>query len=211
MIYGQVIMRLVQGDLLGARGVLHSAEAHVDPDILAASFASGEDLYWVMDDEQLRRVLSLSPGQFDGDRGTWAIVRMRVYHFRHDSVRTALYADSARLVLEEQLRENAADALRHAMLGNALAHLGRKADAIREGRRAAELMPVSQGYPGYYMQHQLVRIYLLVNEPELALDHLEPLLQLPHFVTPGWIRIDPMFDPLRKHPRFVKLAESGAG
>src|SRR5690606_27703032 len=81
----------------------------------------------------------------------------------------------------------------------------RKDAAIRHGRRAVELSPASDGYPGYYMQHQLARIYLLTGEPDLALDQIEPLTRVPYFFSPGRLQIDPMFDPLRKHPRFMKL------
>jgi hypothetical protein len=52
----------------------------------------------------------------------------------------------------------------------------------------------------------LVRIYLLAGEPAKALDQLEPLLGIPFYLSPGWLRLDPTFDPLRKHPRFMKLA-----
>jgi len=58
---------------------------------------------------------------------------------------------------------------------------------------------------GPYFQHQLVRIYILVGEPEQALDKLEPLLKIPYFLSPAWLKIDPNFDPLRGNPRFQKL------
>ena len=205
--YGQVWTRLAMGDLAGARSTLRAAEAHIDPDVLTATFALGEDLYWVLDDEQQRRVLALPPsaGAFDGDRAGWAAVRMHLHHLRHDSVRARLYADSARLALEEQLEADPSDAMRHAILGTVLAHLGRKDEAIREGRLAVDLVPLDRGNPGRYMQLQLTRTYILVGEPDLALDQLEPLLKEPGYITPGWLRVDPMFDPVREHPRFRKL------
>jgi hypothetical protein len=58
---------------------------------------------------------------------------------------------------------------------------------------------------GAYVQHQLVRIYILVGEHEKALDRLEPLLRIPYDLSPGVLRIDPNFDPLRNHPRFQRL------
>ena len=39
---------------------------------------------------------------------------------------------------------------------------------------------------------------MLVGEPEKALDQLEPLLEIPFYISPGWLKIDPNFDPLRK-------------
>ncbi len=60
---------------------------------------------------------------------------------------------------------------------------------------------------GPYLQHQLARIYMLTGEPNKALDQLEPLLKIPYYLSPGWLKIDPTFGPLRKNPRFQKLIE----
>ena len=75
-----------------------------------------------------------------------------------------------------------------------------------EGRRAEAALPIAKDpFNGVYIQHQLARIYLLIGEPEQALDQLEPLLKIPYVLSPGWLKIDPNFDPLRGNPRFERL------
>jgi hypothetical protein len=73
--------------------------------------------------------------------------------------------------------------------------------------RESGVAPEKDAFSGAYVQHQLVRIYILLNEHERALDLLEPLLRMPYYLSPGWLRIDPNFDPLRGHPRFQRLVE----
>ena len=119
------------------------------------------------------------------------------------------YGDSARLALEEQLRGAPEDGQLHILYGVSLAYAGRKADAIREGQRGIALRPIStDAFGGPYFQHQLARICIMVGEPEKAIDQLEPLLGVPYYLSPAWLRVDPTFDPLRKHPRFQKLVEA---
>jgi hypothetical protein len=58
-----------------------------------------------------------------------------------------------------------------------------------------------------YWADTQARIYILVGESEKALDQLEPLLKIPYYLSPGWLKIDPNFDPLRSNPRFERLVE----
>ena len=44
-----------------------------------------------------------------------------------------------------------------------------------------------------------------MGEPEQALDRLEPLLRIPYYLSPGWLKIDPTFTPLRGNSRFEQL------
>lgn len=79
-----------------------------------------------------------------------------------------------------------------------------------QGERGVSLRPISQdAYTGPYLQHQLVRIYVLTGEPQKAVDLLAPLLDTPYYLSPGWLRVDPTLDLLRKLPRFQALV-SGA-
>ncbi len=201
---------LGEGDLPGARAVLEAAPREVEPTALVAYVANYQDLVWILDDEQRELLLRLTPSAFDDDRGAWAICLVQAYALKDDAANVRTYAEEARKAFEEQLREAPNDDQRHVFLGLALAYLGRKEEAIREGERGTALAPVSKDAQyGPYNQHQLARIYILVGEPEKALDQLEPLLKIPYYLSPGWLKIDPNFDPLRKNPRFQKLVAGG--
>jgi tetratricopeptide (TPR) repeat protein len=168
------------------------------------------DVGWALDDAARRRLLSLRPADFDNDRGAWGWVLAQEYVLRGDSVRARIYADSARVALEEQLRATPLDAQRHVIYGLILATLGRSSDAVREGERGTALAPVSRdAYVGAYVQHQLARVYLMVGQPAKALDILDALLKMPYYLSPGWLRIDPTFAPLRGNPRFERMAAQG--
>jgi TolB-like protein/tetratricopeptide (TPR) repeat protein/tRNA A-37 threonylcarbamoyl transferase component Bud32 len=197
---------LAQGDLEGARSVIRDAPATLSQAALVAQFANYFDLMWVLDEPQQRLLLRLPPSAFDNDRPTWAGVLAQTYALRGDMTRARAYADTARQGLEEQLRATPGDAQLHTFLGLMFAYLGRTAEAIREGERGLAMLPISKdANNGPYMQHQLVRIYLIVGDNEKALDQLEPLLRVPYNLSPGWLRIDPNFAPLRGNPRFERL------
>ena len=120
------------------------------------------------------------------------------------------YADSARLAYEQQLRGTPHVPQSNVLYGLALAYLGRGEEARSAGERGAAMAPVAkEAWSGPYYQHQLARIHLLLGDEEKAIDVLEPLLTVPYHLSPGWLRIDPTFDPLRGNPRFERLASGG--
>ncbi|HYT32606.1 MAG TPA: protein kinase [Thermoanaerobaculia bacterium] len=202
----KVILFLAQGDLEGARSVLKAAPRQVDPKALVAYMATYNNLTWVLDEEQQTLLLRLPPAAFGDDRLAWGMSLAQTASLRGDAGKVRQYAEAARAAAKAQLRDAPEDATRHVLLGLALAFLGHKEDAVKEGERGVALVPVAKdAYDGPYYQHQLARIYIRVGEPEKALDHLEPLLKIPYVLSPGWLKIDPNFDPLRKNPRFQKL------
>jgi serine/threonine-protein kinase len=203
----KVMAYLGQGDLDRARQVIRTEGGRYDATALAANFGNYYDLYWVLPADLQELLLRLTPSAFD-DRATWAIVRTELLHFRGDLAQARIYADSGRIGSDERLRNTPDDPQSHVFRGLMLAYLGRKAEAIAEGEKGVALLPIAKdGYSGPYLQHQLVRIYMLVGEPEKALDRLEPLLKVPYYLSPAWLRVDPNFDPLRSNPRFRRLAE----
>jgi serine/threonine-protein kinase len=208
LLHQRALLHLGRGDSASVRRMIAQTPEGEDRDALIGYLAQYEELGWAFDAGQQTRALELPLRHYDDDPAAAAMVRAQLHHVRGDRARSRLFADSARAVFEEQLREAEEDGQRHALYGVALAYLGRKNDAIREGLRGTELLPQSEdAFFGPYIQHQLVRIYLLVDEPERALDALEELMRVRYTLTPAWMRIDPMFDPVRKHPRFVRIVQ----
>jgi TolB-like protein/Tfp pilus assembly protein PilF len=95
------------------------------------------------------------------------------------------------------------------VLGMADAALGNKEDAIREGRRAAELVPVSKNaIEGALLIRYLAVIYAWTGEKDLAFEQLTVAAKLPGFLSYGELRLHPYWDPLRGDPRFEKILAS---
>jgi serine/threonine protein kinase/TolB-like protein/Tfp pilus assembly protein PilF len=206
LIENKAMIRLALGDLPGARAAIQSAPASVEPTALVAFVGLYWDLGWLLDDAQQQLLLRLGPAVYDGDRGSWGVVRASTHYLRGDKALTRVYADSARLGIEETLKATPDDGQRLVFHGLALAYLGRNAEAMKEGERAVALWPIARdGYIGPYIQHQLARIYTVVGQPDKAVDQLEELLKTPYFLSPAWLRIDPNFESLRGNPRFQKL------
>jgi serine/threonine protein kinase/Tfp pilus assembly protein PilF len=95
------------------------------------------------------------------------------------------------------------------VLGMADAALGNKEDAIREGRRAVELMPVSKdAIRGPLLIQYLAVIYAWTGEKDLALEQLSVVARIPSHLSYGQLRLHPYWDPLRGDPRFENIVAS---
>jgi serine/threonine-protein kinase len=116
--------------------------------------------------------------------------------------------DAARILLEEQAPEGLGEADRARALGLAYAGLGRKDEAIAEGKRALQLVPL-QRYPVQNpgLRFNLALIYTMVEEYDAALDELEYLLSTPSNFSIHLLQLNPRWKPLWKHPRFQELVE----
>jgi serine/threonine protein kinase/Tfp pilus assembly protein PilF len=94
-------------------------------------------------------------------------------------------------------------------LGVIDAALGRKEDALREGRRAAELMPLAKdSTDGPEFAFNLAWIYAWTGERDLAIEQLETLAKIPAGPSYGELRLNPMWDSLRGDPSFEKIVAS---
>ena len=127
------------------------------------------------------------------------------------------FFEIARPSMEAETIAHPNDALRHARLGLLYSYMGRKADAIREGKRAVQLTPVSKdAIDGHQWVCNLALIYARLGDADQAIALIESLLRQPGCVSPLneasmslWeLRLRWQWDPLRSDPRFQKILDS---
>ena len=97
------------------------------------------------------------------------------------------------------------------VLGVIDAALGRKEEALREGRRAVELLPVGKDpFNGMLMIKYLAMIAAWVGEKDLACEQIITVVRSPTgglHLSYGELKLMPFWDPLRGEPCFEKLLE----
>ena len=132
-----------------------------------------------------------------------------VARMKGDTVAARAAFSAARAQQEEAVRERPDDAAVLCLLGLIDAALGRKEEALREGREAVELLPVARNATdGADILHFYAVICAWTGEHDLAIEQLETLAKIPARVCYGELRLDPRWDPLRGDPRFEKIVES---
>jgi TolB-like protein/tetratricopeptide (TPR) repeat protein len=114
--------------------------------------------------------------------------------------------ETALRLLEAEAQAIPEDARYHSSLGVAYAGLGRREEAVREGQRGVDLLPVSKDSV-YGIPHviDLAHIYTLLGDPEKAVAQLEFLLSRPGWVSVPWLRMDPRWRPLYGNSGFEAL------
>jgi TolB-like protein/Flp pilus assembly protein TadD len=202
-----------KGDTRGARGFLEASARNLDPGgyaLLDAMVALGERDYE-------SGIETLEGELIPQDQKPTALY-LQALHARlaGRTDLSAVMGDSLVAVSEGQItayREGGADPFGFqsqltAFRGLAHALAGRRSEAVKDGRRAVEMLPVSQdAIEGEIVLVNLAMIYALVGDRDAAIRTLERLLSIPSELGPGRLRLDPTFDSLRGDPRFESLIE----
>jgi len=115
---------------------------------------------------------------------------------------------NAAILLEAEVRAHPEDPRYHSSLGIAYAALGRGEDAVKEGKRAVEILPTSKdAVYGIPYVIDLAQIYTILGEQDAALSQLERLVDMPSWISAAWLTMDYRWNRLRDNPRFKQLIE----
>jgi eukaryotic-like serine/threonine-protein kinase len=146
---------------------------------------------------------------FSGVRFNRSFVEGVIARMTNDDSSARLAFTTARAEQEKiiQAQPNYGPAL--SMLGLIDAGLGRTEEALREGRRAVELVPVGKdAMTGPIMVEYLAMIAAWVGNKDLACEQLAIASRVPGGVSYGQLKLMPWWDPLRGDPQFEKIVNS---
>lgn len=166
---------------------------------------------WERDSSAAGRALSLLDANgCHGDMPfprAWCEGRVAVLRGEGASARDAF--TRARKEIEGVVSQQSDYAQALCALGMIDAVLGNREDAIQEGRRAVELLPVTKdAIDGALLVQYLAVIYAWVGEKDLAIGQLRAASSIPGYLSYGSLRLDPLWDPLRGEPRFENIVAS---
>ena len=200
-----------KGDLSVAEKLLAQAPAAYDPEGLITEGRVGIFIFERNFAEALDLLQKLKGETLHGENGSptpKALLEGICYFFLNDKAKAREAMERARVFVEQQVRENPGNAGHHAQLGTIFAGLGRKEDAVREAKRATELLPESKdAFDGPAMTVALAQVYAWTGEIDQAIQLVEHSLITPNGISAPLLNLDPVWDPLRKDPRFQALID----
>ena len=126
-----------------------------------------------------------------------------------DSAKARTAFTAARREVEKTVEEQPDFAAGFSLLGMIDAGLERKEEALREGRRGCELLPISKdAIDGADLAINLAQIYAWTGEKDRAIEQIAAVERVPNTLSYGLLKLHPYWDPLRGDPRFEKIVAS---
>jgi TolB-like protein/class 3 adenylate cyclase/Flp pilus assembly protein TadD len=132
-----------------------------------------------------------------------------VARWQGDPAKAQAAFTTARREVEKTVQRQPDFAAALSLLGMIDAGLGHKDQALREGRSACELLPISKdALDGVNLAANLAEICAWVGEKDLAIEQITAVERVPNELSYGLLKLHPIWDPLRGDPRFEKIVAS---
>src|SRR6266700_3636521 len=204
-------IELEKGNIKTARSGLDSLPAGYDPDGAVTSTRINLALF-ERDPAAAAKILAASKLEelvgFTGSLLPRSWFEALIARTQGDVQKTREAFGAARVKIEAKLRDQPDDGGLLATLGLIDAGLSRKEQALAEGRRAAQLRPISNdAVDGAAVIGNLAMIYAWVGDNDSAIERLTFLARTPGGPDYGQLKFDPAWDGLRGDARFTKIIE----
>jgi TolB-like protein/Flp pilus assembly protein TadD len=197
-----------KADVKGARAAYEALPSSMkdDPEVTffrlwlamcARDFAAAEEIVGESPNEELFFFQAFVPRQ------VWT-VWLELVQGNHP---TTEQFGAVREQLYRKVEANPADPFLMTALALVDVAVGRKEESIQEGRRAMQMLPISEdAFDGPSIAAYVALVFAWANRPDLAFEQLDIVIRLPNLrLTYGDLATNPGWDPLRKDPRFDKL------
>jgi len=202
-------IKLAQGDPVAAQSLLEQVPLDYSPGFWVWDIRFTAALY-LRDYDAANRVIAATPAKwadfaFGEQTASWA--EGQVARARGDKQKALAAFAAARKKIEAKLGDEAKDAIYLSEVATLDAGLGQKEQAIREARRAVQLMPIAKdSLNGPTLVANLALLYAWTGERARALEQLEIVATIPGLApTYGDLRFNPCWDDLRGDKRFDKI------
>ncbi|MES2305204.1 MAG: protein kinase [Gemmatimonadota bacterium] len=205
------VAHLARGDTASARRAVVELLKRAPVTEIVTYFAGYQELAFVLPPAERDLLFRMTPAAFDNDRAWWAQSLATAARQQGDLKRARAYADSSLATSKQQVDAAPKDPQLRVIYAVMLAYAGKAADATREAEQAmSDAVAANPKDPNIpYFRTQAVRVHLANGDKERAIDEIEKLLKSQYFVSPGYLKTDPTFAPLRGNPRFEKLLLPG--
>ncbi len=219
-------------DLLAAKASIYQAQGNLQE---AARFLSAINEQTPSEDSVLSKITQLRLERNYDEAVRLLQIRLAQFHFASqydkgraqvalaftqrlagDTAGTKITAEQARNVLEQLYRDQPDSFVLAARLSHAYAAIGEKDSALKAAESAIMLWPRAKDpVSGPGLEENLALIQTMFGENSPAISTLTQLLKTPYYswvytttpITPAFLRLDPIWDPLRADPAFQKLCE----
>jgi TolB-like protein/class 3 adenylate cyclase/Flp pilus assembly protein TadD len=132
-----------------------------------------------------------------------------IARWQGDSAKARIAFSEARREVEKTVEKQPEFAAALSLLGMIDAGLERKEEALKEGQRACELLPISKdAIDGADLAINLAQIYTWSGEKDRAIEQIAAVERVPNILSYGLLKLHPYWDSLRGDPRFEKIVAS---
>jgi tetratricopeptide (TPR) repeat protein len=160
-----------------------------------------------VEDRSLRKILLDAAYSRDMNRGAFYTSKATVMLYLGDMTSARSYADSAVAALDKDIRSVAEPSTMYLNLSTAHSILGHPREALEAFARAEEVLPASMdAFSAGSRQNACIMILTNLGDYEGAISQMEKRVDIPGGVTRNYLRLNPLFAPMRANPRFQRLA-----
>jgi non-specific serine/threonine protein kinase len=160
-------------------------------------------------DENFNQMMQNTSIETSGaDSATYYFIKAERYDRLKNPELKRAYYDSARVILERNVRLEPNEPLFHSYLGIVYAGLGEKEKAVNECKISIGLLnPDEDMWDGPDYLWNLAIVYMMNEEYDNAIDQINKALKYPSIMSKTWIRAEKFWDPLWNYEKFKKIME----